>query len=97
MADVGTTATVPHFEMRHRLGLALEAADVSVHEMADELGVSRNTVGNYLAGRTRPHKAVLRVWALRTGVPYEWLAGGDSTSKHGVTLRIPHVSGTLAA
>src|SRR5690606_11588498 len=77
MTDVGApTTTVPAFGLRHRLSLALDHADVSVQEMADELGVSRNTVGNYIAGRTRPHKAVLRVWALRTGVPFTWLAEG---------------------
>lgn len=82
MADVGTpTTTVPVFGLRHRLALALDHSGVSIHEMADELGVSRNTVGNYLAGRTRPAKAVLRVWAMRTGVPFEWLAGAEVSTK----------------
>lgn len=72
---------VPVFGLRHRLALALDYSGVSVHDMADELGVSRNTVGNYLAGRTTPHKAVLRVWALRTGVPFEWLARGEVDPK----------------
>lgn len=76
MSNATHTTPVPHFEMRHRLGLALEHADVSVQAMADELGVSRNTVGNYLAGRTQPSTAVVRVWALRTGVPYAWLRDG---------------------
>jgi transcriptional regulator with XRE-family HTH domain len=44
--------------------------------MADYLEVGRNTVSNYLHGRTQPSAAVLRVWALRCGVPYEWLAAG---------------------
>lgn len=58
------------------MALALEASDVKVSEMADELGVGRNTVGNYLAGRTNPTRSVLRVWALRTGVPFDWLLTG---------------------
>lgn len=74
LADQGNP--VPRFEMRHRMGLALEAGDVKVSEMADELGVGRNTVGNYLAGRTKPTRSVLRVWALRTGVPFDWLLTG---------------------
>jgi transcriptional regulator with XRE-family HTH domain len=61
------------------MGLALEASDVKVAEMADELGVGRNTVGNYLAGRTQPSRSTLRVWALRTGVPFEWLLTGTIT------------------
>ena len=32
---------------------------------------------NYLSGRTKPGKAVMRVWALRCGVPYVWLATGE--------------------
>ncbi len=71
------TGVVPRLELRHRLGLALDYARISVSEMADELGVSRNTAGNYLAGRTRPNRAALRVWALRCGVPFEWLETDD--------------------
>lgn len=78
MINVGnTTENVPTFGLRHRLALALEAAEVSVAAMADELGVSRNTVGNYLAGRTTPPRPTLRVWALRCGVPFEWLWTGE--------------------
>jgi len=68
--------------------------------MATELGVARNTVGNYLAGRSRPSKSVLRVWALRTGVPFEWLQSGkvgDLGDISPVTIGYPAVWGTVAA
>ena len=67
---------IPHFQMRHRLDLALETADVSIQEMSAELGVHRNTVSNYLSGRTLPPTSAVKVWALRCGVPYEWLRTG---------------------
>ena len=51
----------------------LQHAGVSVQAMADELGVSRNTVGNYLNRRTEISRSGLIVWALRTGVPMRWL------------------------
>jgi transcriptional regulator with XRE-family HTH domain len=70
---------IPQFEVRHRLALALEAAGVSTEDMADTLGVHRNTIGNYLRGNTRPRKLVLQAWALRCGVPYTWLAEGETT------------------
>jgi transcriptional regulator with XRE-family HTH domain len=44
-------------------------------EAADALMVSRNTIGNYLAGRTTPKPVFLRKWAEHTGVPLEWLTG----------------------
>lgn len=67
---------IPRFEARHRMRLALEHADISVSDMADYLGVNRNTTSNYLNGHTRPNRAVLRLWALRCGVPLEWIEHG---------------------
>lgn len=68
---------LPEFEMRHRMALALEYGSVDVNEMARELGSSRTTISNYLHGRTRPRRSDLVVWALRCGVPFEWIVEGD--------------------
>lgn len=70
-------ANVPSFEQRHRMALALEWAGVSNDEMAAEIGKGTTTVRNYLAGRTKPGRAILRVWALRCGVPFAWLEHGN--------------------
>lgn len=75
--DTMTTATIPQWRIQDRLARALDEAGLSVQEMADELEVHRNTIGNYLAGR-RPSKATLGVWAIRCGVPYRWLAFGEA-------------------
>lgn len=56
--------------------IALEYAGVSVASMAETLGCDRNTVGNYLSGRTQPRLPTLRVWALRCGLPLEWITDG---------------------
>jgi transcriptional regulator with XRE-family HTH domain len=69
---------LPQFELRHRMSLALEYAGVSVSEMAAELGASRSTVSNYLHGRTKPGRAHLIVWALKCGVPFEWIVNGEN-------------------
>lgn len=81
MSETQTTTTehLPHFELRHRMALALEHASVPKGTMADHLGISPNTVSNYLGGHTRPPVAALRVWALRCGVPYAWLKDGVET------------------
>jgi transcriptional regulator with XRE-family HTH domain len=68
--------TNPSFELRHRMSLALEAAGVSVQDMAAELGVSRVTVSAWLHARNRPPIAALKLWAIRTGVSYQWLLTG---------------------
>ena len=81
---------IPEWTMQDRMAKALDVANVAVSEMADELGVSRNTVSNYIHNRTSPSRSVLRVWALRTGVPFGWLTGGpESGTTETVTPRYP--------
>lgn len=58
--------------------LALEYGNVSVTEIAAELGVSRTTISNYLHGRTPARRSDLVVWALRCGVPLDWLLDGST-------------------
>ena len=72
---------VPEWTKGDRLGKALDYAHVSVAEMAEYLDVSRNTVGNYINDRTRVPGAVMRLWAMRTGVPLEWLETGDTPKR----------------
>lgn len=69
------------FDKSDRLAKALRLAAITSNEMADHLDVSRTTISNYINGRTQPKRSVLRDWALRTGVPLEWLeTGKDSGS-----------------
>lgn len=56
---------------------ALEVAGLSREDIASELDVHRNTISNYLNGKTTPTRAVLIAWHLRTGVPLEWLQTGE--------------------
>ncbi|MFF7683117.1 helix-turn-helix domain-containing protein [Microbacterium sp. NPDC007973] len=64
------------FDLGDRLDKALRVAGVSTAEMADTLDVSRNTIGNYTSGRTRPSRLQIREWAARTGAPVQWLETG---------------------
>ena len=61
----------------HRLARTIEAGLTTVDDMAKELGCHRNTVLNYINGRTTPRAPVFAVWALRTGVSRQWLLTGD--------------------
>lgn len=71
----------PKFDEADRLRKALREANVSVNEMAEYLGVSRNTVSRWINGAVPAKSHVMRLWAMRTGVPYEWLAAGRAKRK----------------
>ena len=76
-----TTATVrdavraydPGWTVGDALRRGLDNAGIGVGEMAGYLGVNRGTVGGWLNDRHMPSPQTLRLWALRTGLPYEWL------------------------
>lgn len=73
-----TDLTIPDWTLPWRMQRALAHAGVSVEEMAAELGVTRQTVSRWLNEHGAPPRiGYLKVWALRCGVPYEWLLSGD--------------------
>jgi len=61
------------FDLADRMRKALRIADLGVSDMADYLGVSRNAVSTWINGRITPKRQTLLLWAMRTGVPAEWL------------------------
>lgn len=69
---------VPEWTLGDRLRKSIEHAGVGVGEMAEYLEVDRNTVSNYIHDKVRVPGAVIRLWAIRTGVPLEWLRTGSS-------------------
>jgi hypothetical protein len=42
--------------------------------------VSRSTVSSWINSHHHPGTPILRLWALRCGVPYEWLAGTENVT-----------------
>ena len=71
---MGSTLT-PTFTLHHRLALALEVSGVTPEQMADALGMHVNSVHNYASGRREPKAAIVKVWAMETGVDLDWLRG----------------------
>lgn len=69
--------TLLQFDLSDRLRKSLNAADIGVQEMADYLDVSRNTISRWINGEREPKLSMLRLWALRTGAPLEWLVSGE--------------------
>jgi transcriptional regulator with XRE-family HTH domain len=80
MSEQTAQEAVPDWDRADRMRKALRHADLGVSEMADYLGVSRNTVSTWINGRIRPSTQTLRVWAFRTGFPYTWLCHGTLES-----------------
>lgn len=78
MSIQAESAVVPVFDVADRMRKALRESDVGVQEMADYLEVSRSAVGKWINGHITPSAQTVRLWALRTGVPYEWLRDGTS-------------------
>lgn len=69
--------SIPEWTLGWRMQRALAHADVSVQQMADELGMARSSLSRWLNDHgTPPRAAFVKMWALRTGVPYEWLVTG---------------------
>lgn len=76
-----STAAVPEWTLGWRLQRALAHADMTTQTMADELGVTRSTISRWTNDHGAPPRAIyVKQWALRTGVPYEWLAYGTADS-----------------
>lgn len=71
-------AGVPAWTIGDYLRKAREHAGLEQTELASDLGISRQTVTNYERGHVQPRKAVVMAWAMRTGVPVEWILNGES-------------------
>lgn len=69
-------SSVPQWDLADRLGKSLRVSGLSVQDMADYLEVHRNSVSAWINGRTPPTGQTVRLWAMRTGVPYRWLRDG---------------------
>lgn len=78
MTTAFETGRIPEIGLRHRLRIAREEAGLGIVELAERMGVARNTVGNAEAGKVRPRKVVLNAWALATGFDIHWLETGET-------------------
>lgn len=64
------------FSLGDRLAKALQVANVSNNDMAAYLGKSRTSISNWIHERAPIGRGDLVAWALKTGVPLEWLETG---------------------
>lgn len=68
--------TIPEITLATRLRLAREHAGLEQGQLAELMGIARNTVSRSENGAGTPRTIVLKAWALATGVPLEWIETG---------------------
>jgi transcriptional regulator with XRE-family HTH domain len=73
---MGSTGSVPEWDLKDRLRKAREFAGMEQTEFAARTGISRGTISAAENGHTMPQRSNLNLWALATGVPLEWLTTG---------------------
>ena len=85
MTEPAEQPSIPQWTLADRLRKSLEHAEMAPAEMAQYLEVHRNTVSNWIYGHARPPASAVKLWAMRTGVPYEWLMTGSEPSGSHIT------------
>jgi transcriptional regulator with XRE-family HTH domain len=70
---------VAEWDLADRMRKALRIAGLKPGDLAAHLGVESHTVSRWINGRNQPSRATVLQWALRTGVPAEWLLTGNSS------------------
>jgi transcriptional regulator with XRE-family HTH domain len=69
---------IPAWDLSDRLGKALRDSGIGVSAMADQLGISRETIGRWINGRGKPRRGSIVAWAAITGVDFRWLETGEA-------------------
>lgn len=77
MSEMQTHPTVPEQTIGWRLQMSLRHAGMKAEDMGRELGVSRGTMSRWLNDHGPVREIYLKQWALRSGVPFEWLKTGQ--------------------
>jgi transcriptional regulator with XRE-family HTH domain len=75
----------PRWTLGDRLRKAREIAGLTQTEMAEQIGIARNSVGRYESGDYEPSRPVLIAWAFRTGVSLSWIMGEEYDSGSHIT------------
>lgn len=97
MSEIAISGAIPEWTLADRLRKSREHAGLHQQQLADEIGVSRRSIGKYEDGITTPRRPVLIAWALRCGVNWEWLTTGTAADKGAPEPPTSTNTGTTAA
>lgn len=73
-----SSGTVPQWTIADRLRKARESAGFGQVEFANATSMARATISAAERGHRVPSRANMRLWALATGVPFEWILTGET-------------------
>jgi transcriptional regulator with XRE-family HTH domain len=79
--ELERAGSVPAWTLGDRMAKARRAASLSTNDMTEFLEAHRNSVTGWERDRIRPKLATLRLWAMRCGVPLDWLRYGVTESE----------------
>lgn len=69
---------IPEWTIADRLRKARESAGFGQADFAARTSMARATISAAENGHRVPSKANMRLWALATGVPFEWIVNGET-------------------
>jgi transcriptional regulator with XRE-family HTH domain len=78
MSEAPQASATPQWTLGDRLRKARETAGLSQAQLAREIGIGRTSLTHYETGKKAIPKTALLAWAFRTGVPFAWLADGET-------------------
>lgn len=64
------------FDLTDRMRKAMRISGHTNTTLGDALGVHRNSINNYLSGKSPVDRRTLIAWSFACGVPFEWLETG---------------------
>lgn len=89
-----TTLTIPRWTLGERLAKARTDAGLTTYELAEILGLSRNTVTNWETGSTTPKRYAIEAWAKAcNNVDPEWIIGDNELEQTVLPFPKPHRAG----
>ncbi|WP_349867067.1 helix-turn-helix transcriptional regulator [Leifsonia sp. WHRI 6310E] len=80
MTMTNPSTALLEWDTADRIRKAMRVRDMGSQELADALYVSRNTISNWIGGRTTPAGPAMLGLASVLDVPLEWLKTGKAPS-----------------
>ncbi|MFT4281582.1 helix-turn-helix domain-containing protein [Microbacterium sp.] len=81
-ALIQTGTRIPQFDVHDRARKARVSAGMEQQDLCDATGISMTSISKIETGKVAPRKTTLMLWALATGVSYEWLATGKDNESN---------------